>query len=122
MNYNIGAYIIFIALMLFIIVYVGKYFYSNGRIFIISLLKGNVALADYVNKLLLVAYCLFNTGFAFVTVQYWQKIGSMDMLVSSLSENLGILVLILACTHYANMFAIYLLSKSNSLTNKMFQL
>jgi len=122
MNYNIGAYIIYLALMLFIILYVGKQFYTNGRVFIISLLQGNVPLADQINRLLLVAYYLFNMGYAFVTLNGWQKIINMEGLVSSLSRNMGILILILAVTHYLNMFIIYRLSKSKSisLTNKLF--
>ena len=66
MNYNIGAYSMFIVLMVFIIVYVGRYFYTNGRVFIVSLLKGNVSLADYINRLLLAGYYLMNIGYAFL--------------------------------------------------------
>ena len=121
MNYNVGAYIIYLALMIFIIVYVGRYFYNNGRIFILSLLKGNVSLTDYINKLLLVAYYLFNIGYTFIKLKHWQKIGSIEALLSSLSVNMGVLILILAFTHYGNMLAIYFLSKSNSITNKLFQ-
>jgi hypothetical protein len=124
MNYNISAYIIYLALMVFIIVYVGKYFYTNGRIFIISLLNDNVSLADHINKLLLVAYYLFNIGYAFIKLKHWQKISNMEMLFSSLSVNMGMLILILACTHYFNMLIIYILSKSQSfsITNKSFHL
>ena len=124
MNYNISAYIIYLVLMVFIIVYVGKYFYANGRLFIISLLNDNVSLADQINKLLLIAYYLFNIGYAFIKLNHWQKINSIEMLVSSLSVNMGVLILILAVTHYFNMFIIYILSKSKSIsiTNKLFQL
>jgi hypothetical protein len=123
MNYNIGAYIIYLALMIFIIVYVGKYFYTNGRVFIISLLNDNVALADQINKLLLIAYYLFNIGYAFMTLNRWQKLSNTEMLFSSLSWNMGGLILILAVTHYLNMLAIYYLSKSKSFfkTHKSFQ-
>ena len=124
MNYNMAAYIVYLFLMVFIIVYVGRYFYTNGRIFIISLLNGHVSLADHINKLLLVAYYLFNIGYAFLKLKHWQKITSLDLLFSSLSVNMGVLILILAFTHYFNMLAIYLLSKSksNSITNKLFHL
>ena len=122
MNYNVVAYMIYIAAMIFIIVYVGRYFYRNGRIFILSLLKGNVPLTDYINKLLLVAYYLFNIGYAFIQLKSWQKITSMEAMFSSLSVNMGVLILILAVTHYGNMLAIYFLSKSNSITHKSFQL
>jgi hypothetical protein len=120
MTYNVSAYIIYLALMVFIIVYVGRHFYNNGRIFILSLLQGNIALTDYINKLLLVAYYLFNIGYTFIKLKHWQKIGSIESLFSSLSVNIGALILILAFTHYLNMVTIYFLSKSNSITNKSF--
>lgn len=116
MNYNVCAYIVFLTLMIFIIVYVGRYFYSNGRVFIISLFNGNVALADQLNKLLLIAYYLFNIGYSFKTLRQWQKISSIETMVSNLASNIGILILILAITHYFNMLIIYLLSKSKSIS------
>jgi hypothetical protein len=123
MNYNISAYIIFLALIVFIIVYVGRYFFTNGRIFIISFFNGNVSLADQVNKLLLIAYYLFNIGYSFLKLKQWKKITDFEMLVSSLASNIGVLIFILAVTHYFNMLVIYLLShsKSFSITNKSFQ-
>lgn len=121
MNYNVGAYIIYLILMILIIGYVGRYFYINGRVFILSLLKGNESLTDFINRLLLIAYYLFNIGYAFLKLKQWQKITSLEALLSSLAANVGMLVLILALTHYLNMAAIYLLSKSNSLINKSFQ-
>jgi hypothetical protein len=123
MNYNVGAYIIFLTLVIFIIVYVGRYFYTNGRVFIISLFHGNVALADQINKLLLIAYYLFNIGYSFIKVKQWQKISNLEVLFSSLASNVGVLIFILAVTHYFNMLVTYQLSKSKSIsiTNKSFQ-
>ena len=123
MNYNISAYIIFLSLMIFIIGYVGRYFYTNGRVFMISLMDDHVELADQINKLLLIAYYLFNIGYACVTLKYWQKVSSIETLFSSLSINMSVLILILAFTHYLNMFVIYYLSesKTNFITNKSFQ-
>lgn len=123
MNYNVAAYIIFLTLVIFIIVYVGRYFYTNGRIFIISLFKSNVALGDQINKLLLIAYYLFNIGYSFLKLRHWQKIINAEMLLSSLASNIGILIFILAITHYFNILMIYQLSKSKSsfITNKSFQ-
>lgn len=123
MNYNILAYIIFLVVIIFIIVYVGRYFYSNGRVFIIALFNGHAALADQVNKLLLMAYYLFNIGYAFLKLKQWQKIDNTESLFSSLATNIGLLIFILALIHYVNMLVIYLLSKSKpiSITHKSFQ-
>ena len=123
MNLNILAYIIFLTLIVFIIVYVGKYFYAKGRIFIVALFQGNVTLADYINKLLLIAYYLFNIGYSFLKLKQWQNISSMETLFSSVAANTGVLIIILALVHYLNMLIIYLLSKSKSIsiTHKSFQ-
>lgn len=124
MTYNVSSYIIFLTLMIFIIVYVGRYFYTNGRVFIISLFNNNIALADQVNKLLLIAYYLFNIGYAFMKLKQWQHIINIENLLATLARNVAILIIILAVTHYFNMFLIYFFSesKSNSITNKSYQL
>lgn len=121
MNYNSSVYIVFILLMVYIIIFVGRYFYTNGRIFIITLLKGQVQLADYINKALLAAYYLFNIGYALLRIKQWPLIQTPGQWISSLAQHLGTLILILALTHYFNMLVLYYLSKSNSITHKSFQ-
>ena len=123
MNYNVAAYIIYLVLTIFIIVYVGKLFYRNGRIFILALLKNDELTTDYLNKILLTAYYLFNIGYAFVKLRSWQRIINAEMLIVSISRNTGILIFILAFTHYINMILIWYLSgiKKTSITPKKFQ-
>ena len=123
MNYNITAYFIYLSMTIFIIVFVGKYFYRNGRIFILSLMKDDAVTTDHLNNILLVAYYLFNIGYAFVKLRFWQKIENMDMLISSIANNMSVLIFILASTHYMNMILIWYLSgsKKSFLTNKTFQ-
>lgn len=121
MNYNISVYAVFILLMVYIIVYVGRYFYTNGRIFILTLLQGQVSLADAINRTLLVGYYLLNIGYAFLKLKQWPLVKSMEAWWSSLALNIGLLILILAVLHYGNMLLIYFLSKSNSITHKSFQ-
>ncbi len=115
MNYNVPAYMIYLTLMIFIIVYVGKLFYRNGRIFILALFGNNAVLTDHVNHVLLVAYYLFNIGYAFFTIRYWERIANMQSLISMITRNMGVLIFILALTHYMNMLLIYYFSKKKSL-------
>jgi hypothetical protein len=123
MNYNVSAYILYLTLTVFMIVFVGKLFYRNGRVFILSLMGDDVTSTDHINDILLVAYYLFNIGYAFVKLRLWQKIGNLEMLISSIANNMSVLIFILATTHYVNMAMIWYLSKSKnySLTNKTFQ-
>lgn len=122
MNYNILAYFIYLTLMIFIIVFVGRFFYRNGRVFIVNLFKNRISLADTINYLLLIAYYLFNIGYALFTLSIWEPVVTIQLLISSISANMGILILILAITHYLNMVVIYFLSsrKSKLFTNKNF--
>ncbi len=122
MNYNLFAYGFYLLMMIVIIVFVGKFFHSNGRVFISNLFRGNVILTDIVNNLLRIAYYLFNIGYALVTLRCWEQITSLSMLIADISENMGLLILILAGTHYVNLIVIYFLSKSTSfLISKPFQ-
>lgn len=111
MNYNILAYCIFLISTVFVILYVGHLFYTNGRIFIHQLFQHNSQLADTTNKILLLAYYLFNIGYAFLQLKGWGIIAKHAQLISSLSMGIGRLILILAITHYFNMLSIYLISK-----------
>lgn len=123
MNYNILAYLIYLLLMIFIIVYVGKLFYRNGRVFILAAFRDDAALTDNVNNILLIAYYLFNVGYAFVKLRHWDKVINLQTLISSVSGNMGVLIFILATTHYMNMGLIYYFSKNKSpfITTKSFQ-
>lgn len=111
MNYNILAYLLYLATMIFIIGYVGRLFHRNGRIFILSLFKGEAAQADHLNNILLVAYYLFNIGYAFLKLRYWTHVTGLEVLIASLGTNIGVLILILAVTHYFNMTLVWFLSK-----------
>jgi len=113
MNSNILAYAIYLTITVYIIYWVGRMFHRNGRVFILKLYHDQEAAADTTNNLLLVAYYLFNIGYAFLQLKTWSYIRSCEQLIASLSTNIGLLILILAVTHYFNMVLIYFLSRSD---------
>jgi hypothetical protein len=89
-------------------------FHSNGRVFILQLYKGDEEGTDTVNNILLIAYYLFNIGYAFLKLKTWEVVNNASELISSLAYYLGTLILILAVTHYFNMLIIYFLSKKHN--------
>ncbi|PSK93359.1 hypothetical protein [Taibaiella chishuiensis] len=113
MNSNIVAYIIYLVLMVYIIYWLGRLFHRSGRVFILQLYKGDTASTDTTNNILLIAYYLFNMGYAFLKLRSWERIRSPAQLIDSLSGNIGILILILAVTHYFNMLLIYFLAQKH---------
>lgn len=120
MNYNILSYTIFSLITIYIIIWVGRLFHRNGRIFILSFFQNKEELTDTTNNLFLTGYYLFNIGYAIIQLSYWKKIETIADMLSSTLERTGILILILAFLHYNNMLIIYVISnyKKNKHTTK----
>lgn len=116
MTYNILAYSIFATITVYIIYWVGKAFHSNGRVFILQLFRQNEPMTDTTNNILLVTYYLFNIGYAILQLSFWESVTDAATLVSSIAAKMGLLIIILAITHYFNLTLIYLLSKKQKKT------
>ncbi|WP_177732344.1 hypothetical protein [Flavobacterium inviolabile] len=106
MNYNIPAYLFFLAIMIFIIVRIGKICYQNGNIFVATLLPNHKELCQQINKVLLTGYYLINIGYCAMTLLNWEKITSLEMLFESVALKTSAIIFTLAALHYINIFAI----------------
>ncbi len=104
MNYNLAGYLFFLVTITYIIVVVGNICYKNGNIFVIELVNGNRQLCLLVNRVLLTGYYLFNIGYAFLTIIYWDKIVDLNALIKMLALQISTIVLLLAVMHYANIY------------------
>src|SRR6185312_17033802 len=111
MNYNIFSYFIYGCITIYIIYWVGKLFHHNGRIFILRLFHQNESLADTTNNILLLAYYLFNIGYAILQFSFWEHVTGFESMIASIAMKTGLLILILAVTHYFNMVLIYFYQK-----------
>ena len=77
MNYNILSYLIYGCITFYIIYNVGKMFHSNGRVFILLFFHQNESLTDTTNNILLIAYYLFNIGYAVMQLSFWQHVSNI---------------------------------------------
>lgn len=102
MSYNILAYGIFILIIVFIIVVVGKICYRNGNIFVAALIPHHLGLCQQINKTLLVGYYLVNIGYATTTLAGWESIISLNQLVEVIAIKISIIISILSVLHYLN--------------------
>lgn len=120
MNYNVISYLVYGCINIYIIYWVGKLFHRNGRVFILRLFKYNEFVTDTTNNILLMAYYLFNIGYSILQFSFWEKVTGIESMIASISIKTGILIMILAITHYCNLSLIYFLSKKNhqSITSK----
>jgi predicted metal-binding protein len=104
MNLNLVAYSVFIGMMVFIIVVVGKICYKNGNIFVAQLIPGHLELCQQINKILLIGYYLVNIGYCAVNLSFWQTITSLPILLEVISLKMAGIIIILSGLHYLNIF------------------
>lgn len=120
MNYNILSYLVFSLISIYIIIWVGKLFHRNGRIFILSFFQQREEITDTTNNLLLTGYYLFNIGYAIIQISYWGEMENLMEVGNTVLQKTGLLLLLLAVLHYNNMLVIYLISnyQNKQLTTK----
>jgi hypothetical protein len=107
------AVILYIVITVFITVYVGQVLFSNGRPFILRMLKEET-LTNAVNRILLTGYYLVNLGYVSVTLTMTEPASSVYELIESLSISIGRIVLTLGIMHYFNIGALMLWNHLNT--------
>ncbi len=107
MNYSIITYGIYLPITILLTVWVANTLFNNGRIFLVDIFHGNEALADSVNKLLIVGFYLINVGYAVYTLRIIGDISSIQMIIERLSVKLGAIILILGGMHFFNLFVFF---------------
>lgn len=110
---NTLAYIIYLLITYLITVRVGWLFYRNGRVFILSLLRGDQQLTDFINRILLTGYYLLNLGYAALMLRSWDTIDTWVALLVSIVAMTGRIIFTLAVIHFCNMGVIYLIGREH---------
>lgn len=124
MNLQVLAYGIYLAVTLFVTIYVARTLFNNGRAFLVDIFQHNNELADSVNKLLVVGFYLINFGYAVFVMGISADIENYRMLMEVLSKKVGFIVLLLGAMHFFNLFVFFKLRKKaqeHNLRAKIFQ-
>ena len=104
MNLNLIAYGLFLTIVVYIIVVVGRVCYRNGNIFVLELLPGHEDLCIRINKILLMGYYLINIGYAAMTLISWEEITTLPQLVELIAFKTSIIICLLSALHYLNIY------------------
>lgn len=111
MNYNIIAYCVYLPIIFYVTVYVGKTLYKSGEPFLVDSFHSNAQMAKAFNMFLLTGYYLLNLGYATFSISEWGAINNLPQLMEDVSNHLGILILLLGIMHYINMYSFTHFSK-----------
>lgn len=107
MSYVITTYTVYVITSIVLTVWVAKTLFKNGKVFLIDIFHGNKELADSVNNLLLVGFYLINIGYAIYTLQEYNPIANWQQVIERLSIKIGVIILILGCMHFFNLFIFF---------------
>jgi len=102
--YDVTNYILYLGISIGLTIWVAKTLHTNGRVFLVDAFGGNTALADSVNKLLVVGFYLINVGYISLALKSNTHPASLRELIEFLSTKIGIVLLVLGAMHFFNLF------------------
>ncbi|WP_027386074.1 hypothetical protein [Chryseobacterium gregarium] len=108
---NIISYIIFLAVCFYITADVGRRCYNAGKPYLEYLIHDS-DVCRTINKILLGCYYLVNLGYIAVSLTSWDRVSSIQEMITVTAVRIGNIILILSALHYLNIFALYFLRKN----------
>lgn len=100
-------YLLYLAISIFITVYVSRTLSKNGLPFLIRGFQGNHDLAVATNHLLVVGFYLVNLGFVLLRMRTNTTIDTFEQLIVYQSSGVGLVLLVLGFAHFFNMYVIH---------------
>lgn len=113
--FNIVSYLIFLTVSSYMTVDVGRRCFKAGKSYLEYLIHDQ-DMCLTINRILLGCYYLVNLGYIAVNLAFWDRVNSMQEIISFTAVRIGYIALILCLLHYINMITLYFLR--NKLTLK----
>ena len=114
--YNIISYIVYIIITFYITIFVGWRVYKLGFIYLENLID-NHSVCQSINNLLLIGYYLVNLGLSAMSLQNWERVDTITIMLSSLSYKIGFILLVLGILHFINLSIIYIARKNKKINS-----
>ena len=106
MNLNAATHLVYLAVAVPLTVWLARTIHRHGRLFLVDVFKGNEALADAVNSLLVIGFCLINVGFVAQYAATDRKVEDYADLLSIVTTKLGVAMAALGGIHLVNVFVL----------------
>lgn len=104
MNYTVGTYAAYLAISLFITVWVARTLSRNGLVFLVDAFGGNKEVAGSVNHLLVVGFYLVNIGYVSLALKTAQRPIDLQQAIELLSYKVGVVLVVLGAMHFFNIY------------------
>lgn len=102
-SFIVQSYTAYVLLSLGLTIWVARTLHKNGRIFLVDVFRGNEALADSVNHLLVVGFYLINFGFISFALATGRRVETVRIAIELLSGKVGGVLVVLGLMHFFNL-------------------
>jgi hypothetical protein len=117
--YIVDCYAAYLLITLAVTVWVARTLHKNGRVFLIDAFHGDTAMADSVNHLLVVGFYLINVGYVAFCLGTREEIHNVREAIELVSDKIGVVLLVLGCMHFFNLFVFSRFRRHGRLTNPL---
>lgn len=100
-GYVLVVYVAYAAVAIGLTAFLARTLFRNGGVFLRDVFGERAAIADAVNRLLVIGFYMFNLGYAFYVLKAGRGMDSFDA-VQFFVNRVGTLLLVLAVMHLVN--------------------
>lgn len=104
MGVVVWTYGVYLVVSVALMVWVARTLFKNGRVFLVDVFRGDEALADSVNRLLVVGFYLIDLGYVSLTLRFGYDLTTVREAIEVLSGKIGFVLLVLGFMHFFNLF------------------
>ena len=98
-----GAYLVVSASLM---AWVARTLFKNGRVFLVDVLRGDEALADSINRLLVAGFYLINLGYISLALRVGYELTTAREAIEALSGKIGCALLVLGFMHFLDLLVL----------------
>jgi hypothetical protein len=117
MTWTVGTYVVYLLITVPLTIWVATTLSRNGRVFLEDVFAGDDALANAVNKLLVVGFYLLNLGFVVLFLRISDPVQELGGLFDTLSIKVGVVMLTLGVLHFFNVYVFNAIRRRSRMEN-----
>jgi hypothetical protein len=106
MDPTFATYLVYVFVSVVLTVWVARTLSTHGLPFLQTVFRGNTALANSVNHLLVVGFYLVNLGFIAFNLRLGIRVHGSAEATEALSMKVGLVLLVLGALHFGNVFVL----------------
>ena len=118
-DFLVVTYCFYLVISISLTIWVARTLFRNGRVFLVDVFHGNAALADSVNRLLVVGFYLINLGYVSLALKLGYDVTSARGSIEALSQKVGVVLLVLGGMHFFNLYVFSRIRRRDTLADSL---